>query len=148
MRRRKAALDEQMIRDIHRRMFDKTWRWAGCYRTSDKNIGSYWANIPSDVRNLVDDGVYWFEHGTYPIYEAAMRLHHRLVRVHPFPNGNGRHARLWCDLLLTQNGREPFQWKSDQLDKPGVTRDQYVHALGRADAGDFDELFELYVRDR
>jgi Fic-DOC domain mobile mystery protein B len=106
------ALDESTIRELHRRMFDKTWEWAGSYRTTDKNLGGYWAEVPAEVKKFVDDGRYWIENETFPRGEAAARLHHRLVMIHPFPNGNGRHARAWCDLLMRQNGLHPFEWKT------------------------------------
>ena len=134
-RARTPALDELTIRKLHRRMFDSTWTWAGRYRTSDKNIGADWRLIPTEVRKLIEDGRFWLENGTYPVDEAALRLHHRLVLVHPFPNGNGRHARLWCDMLLEQNGRPVFTWKNRELDGPGEARRAYIQALQAADKG-------------
>ncbi len=149
LRRTKVpALREPMIREVHLRMFDRTWRWAGKYRMSDKNIGVYWATIPAEVRNLVDDGAHWIAHDTYSVDEAVVRLHHRLVRVHPFPNGNGRHARLWGDLVLSQNGRPPFEWRSEMLDQESDPRRRYIGALRRADVGHYDELLELLLRHR
>ena len=148
LRARTPALSEPTIRELHRRMFNQTWAWAGRYRTSDKNIGAYWATIQEEVRKMVDDGVYWLEHGTYPIDEAALRLHHRLVKIHPFPNGNGRHARLWCDMLLHQNGRPPFAWKSRELDEAGDARGAYIRALRCADGDDYELLFALFLEDR
>ena len=146
-RTRKRALAEPTIRLLHSKMFDETWGWAGKYRKSDKNIGVFWAQVPTEVRQLVDDGTYWVENGTYPIDEAALRLHHRLAMIHPFPNGNGRHARLWCDLLLKQHNRAPFEWKTAQLDQPGDARRQYIDALQQADGGRLDPLFELFLAD-
>jgi len=146
-RSRRPALDEALIRELHRRMFDRTWRWAGRYRKSDKNLGAYWATVPTEVRNLVDDGQYWISNRTYPVDEAFVRLHHRLVRIHPFPNGNGRHARLWTDFALARAGRQPFDWTPD-LDREGSAPVRYVTALRRADAGHYDELFDLLLRDR
>lgn len=142
---RKAALDEATIRELHRKMFDQTWNWAGRYRKSDKTIGVPWPSVPEEVRKLIDDGAYWIHEGTFEIGEAALRLHHRLVLIHPFPNGNGRHARLWCDLLMRQNGRRPFEWRAETLDHPGDARERYIGALRRADAGHYDELLELYL---
>jgi Fic-DOC domain mobile mystery protein B len=129
-------------------MFDQTWAWAGRYRTSDKNMGVYWATIPEEVRNFVGDARYWFERQVYPIDEAALRLHHRLVKIHPFPNGNGRHARLWCDMLLKQNGRPPFEWKNQQLDERGDARRAYIDALQAADRGNYNPLFDLILKGR
>ena len=133
-RTRKRALAEPTIRFLHSKMFDETWGWAGKYRKSDKNIGVFWAQVPTEVRQLVDDGTYWVENGTYSIDEAALRLHHRLVMIHPFPNGNGRHARLWCETA--------------QLDQPGDARRKYIDALQQADGGRLNPLFELFLADR
>ncbi len=93
-RARAEALDEATIRELHRRMFSETWGWAGRYRTSDKTIGIHWPQIPVAVRNFVEDGRLWLREEVFPPDEAALRLHHRLVQIHPFPNGNGRHATL------------------------------------------------------
>ena len=145
---RKDALAEDFIRELHRRMFAETWGWAGQYRRSDKNIGVHWATIPAEVRNLVDDGRFWLDHGVYAIDEAALRLHHRLVKTHPFPNGNGRHARLWCDTLLHQNGRPEFRWSTGDLDQAGDDRLAYIRALRAADDHNYEPLFRLYLKDR
>ena len=112
-RARAEALDEATIRELHRRMFSETWGWAGRYRTLDKTIGIHWPQIPVAIRNFVEDGRLWLREEVFPPDEAALRLHHRLVQIHPFPNGNGRHARLWticywaksADLPSTGEGR-------------------------------------------
>ena len=148
MRARSPALSDATIRELHRRMFDETWAWAGRYRTSDKNIGVHWPTISMEVRNLLDDGQYWLDHGTYSIDEAAARLHHRFVKTHPFPNGNGRHARLWCDMVLRQSGRPSFEWKNRELDSDGETRRAYIAALRAADGQDYAPLLSLLLRDR
>jgi Fic-DOC domain mobile mystery protein B len=96
VRARAQALADSTVRELHRRMFDETWAWAGRYRTSDKNIGVNWPTISTEVRKLLDDGQYWLDHGTYAIDEAAARLHHRLVKVHPFPNGTLASGATWC----------------------------------------------------
>jgi Fic-DOC domain mobile mystery protein B len=142
------ALDEATLRELHRRMFSETWKWAGRYRTSDKTIGIHWPQIPTAVRNFVDDGQYWLEEEVFPVDEAAIRLHHRLVQIHPFPNGNGRHARLWCDLLLTQRGRPAIDWGGVKLDTSGEQRAAYIRALWSADEGNLKPLLDLFLRDR
>ena len=147
-RTRAAALEEATIRELHRRMFDRTWRWAGTYRRSDKNIGVEWSSIPEEVRKLVDDGAYWIREGVFNIDEAAVRLHHRLVRIHPFPDGNGRHARLWCDLLVEQNGRRPILWPSERLGTTGEARRAYISSLRAADGGNLEPLLELLLSGR
>ena len=147
-RTRKDPLADESIRELHRRMFDMTWNWAGHYRRTNKNIGIDWQMIPVEVRKLVLDGSFWLQNGTYPIDEAALRLHHRLVSIHAFPNGNGRHARLWCDKLLTRNGRQPFAWKHEELDDDGDARRAYIQALKAADNNQFEPLFSLYLANR
>ena len=147
-RTRSEVLEESTIRELHRRMFSETWRWAGRYRTSDKTIGVHWPRIPMDVRNLVEDGRYWLEAEVFPFDGAALRLHHRLLQIHPFPNGNGRHARLWCDLLLIQQGRPAIDWGGGSLDVPGERRAAYIQALWNADAGNLQPLLDLFLRNR
>ena len=147
-RTRSSALDERTIRELHRRMFDRTWRWAGMYRRSDKNIGVDWSTIAVEVRKLVEDGGYWIRERVYDVDKSAVRLHHRLVRIHPFPDGNGRHARLWCDLLLRQNGRRPILWQGDQLGSAGEARRAYISSLRAADGGNLGPLLELLLSGR
>jgi Fic-DOC domain mobile mystery protein B len=143
--RKPKSLSEVTIRELHRRMFERTWSWAGRYRSSDKNFGVPWFSISSEVLNLVRDGQYWIENGTYSMDEAALRLHHRLVQIRPFANGNGRHARLWCDLFLREQGRPMFVWRSKELDHPGAARHAYISALQAADRGDYSLLTELLI---
>ncbi len=147
-RARIEVLSEEFIRELHRRMFDQTWTWAGTYRRSDKNIGVPWHQVPVGVRNLVKDGRYWIKHRAYPLDEAALRLHHRLVMVHLFPNGNGRHARLWCDTLLKKHGRPPFAWKNRELNNIRDARTAYISALRAADTHHLEPLFDLFLKDR
>lgn len=148
LRSRSPVLSEALVRELHRRMFNGTWSWAGRYRTSDKSIGVHWPTIPAEVRNLILDGQYWIENDTLELDEAAIRLHHRLVKIHPFVNGNGRHARLWCDMLLRQWGRPPFAWKSRELNIGGEARRAYIDALRAADDNDYEPLRELLMRGR
>jgi Fic-DOC domain mobile mystery protein B len=138
-------LSDTAIKLVHKRMFDKTWEWAGKYRLSGKNIGVDWAQIPEEVRRLCDDVRYQRAHSTYPADELAARFHHRLVAIHPFANGNGRNARLMADLLLESSGSKPFTWGSESLAVANDARDRYLYALRAADAGDYRPLF-VFVR--
>ena len=143
--RRRDVLTEDFVRTLHRRMFDKTWRWAGTFRSTGKNIGVDAAQISVALRKLLDDARYWLEHGTHPLDESAARFHHRLVAIHPFVNGNGRHARLMTDVLLQRNGARPFTWGSGSLLTQGAARDHYLAALRAADTGDY-ALLLAFVR--
>ena len=142
-RRRKDLLSEKFIRDLHRRMFDQTWKWAGQFRKSDKNIGVPWSTIPEGIKNLCDDAEYWIENQTYPLTEIAVRFHHRLVSIHPFPNGNGRHSRLMADLIRAELGKGRFTWGSANRTVAGDDRHRYIDALKAADAGNLKPLIDF-----
>jgi Fic-DOC domain mobile mystery protein B len=139
-KQRKDILSEDFLRQLHRRMFGETWRWAGEFRRSDKNIGVDWLHIGVELRKLLDDVGFQVEHGSYPSDEIAVRFHHRLVAIHPFANGNGRHARLMADLLVERLGRPRFTWGSVNLVDAGETRQRYIAALQAADAHDIAPL--------
>ena len=141
--RKRDVLDEKFLNDLHKRMFGRVWRWAGSYRQSGKNIGVDAYLIPTELRQLVDDCRYRIEKQTYPPDEIAARFHHRLVWTHPYPNGNGRHARLATDLLLVSLNRPRFTWGSASLVDPGETRQRYVEALRAADNHDIRPLLEF-----
>jgi len=143
--RRRNVLSEQFLNNLHKRMFGRVWRWAGAYRRSDKNIGVEAYRIPQEVGQLLGDCRYWIEHGTYEPDELAARFHHRLVWIHPYPNGNGRHARLATDLLLVSLGCARFTWGSVSLVDPGETRKHYVAALRQADNHEIEPLL-AFVR--
>lgn len=138
--KKRDILDEGFVRELHRRMFDKTWRWAGTFRNSNKNIGADWPQIAMQLRNMLDDTSYQFEHATFQPDELALRFHHRLVSIHPYPNGNGRHARLMADLLIQKLGQARFTWGSSNLVDEGDTRRQYIDALRAADRHDLSLL--------
>ena len=140
-----AVLDQQFLREVHRRMFNATWHWAGKYRTTGKNLGIPASLIAQSLSDLLTDAQYWCEHKTYGPDEIGARFHHRLVKIHPFPNGNGRHARLVTDALLHQLGADPFTWGSATVDTAGSAREAYIAALKVADAGDLRPLM-AFVR--
>lgn len=137
--RKRGVLDEKFLKGLHKRMFGRVWRWAGEFRKTERNIGVNPYRIGVDLRSLLDDCRYWIERGTYSPDEIAARFHHRLVLIHPFPNGNGRHARMATDLLLVAIGQPRFSWGRVNLVNAGETRQAYVAAL-RADGHDIQPL--------
>jgi Fic-DOC domain mobile mystery protein B len=143
--RKRNVLDERFLDNLHKRMFGRVWRWAGTHRQTNKNIGVEAYRIPQDLRQLLDDCRFWIENGTYEQDEIATRFHHRLVFIHPYPNGNGRHARLATDLLLVAMGQPRFSWGQINLVDAGDTRQAYVAALRTADAHDY-ALLLTFVR--
>ncbi|HEY1605041.1 MAG TPA: mobile mystery protein B [Allosphingosinicella sp.] len=138
--RGRDVLDESVLRALHKRMFGRVWSWAGEYsREKNRRIGSDSVMIPLDLRQLLGDTHYWVEKGTYSPDEIAVRFHHRLVLIHPFPNGNGRHGRLAADLLITRLGAPRFTWSASPID-PGEARNRYIAAQRAADAHDIEPL--------
>jgi Fic-DOC domain mobile mystery protein B len=121
-------------------MFRDTWRWAGTYRRTQKSIGVEAYRVATEVRNLLDDLTYWLEFNTYSPAETVARFHHRLVQVHPFANGNGRHARLATDLLCEREGWPISEWGACDFVQMSETRSQYIKALRSADAYDLGPL--------
>lgn len=142
-RRRKDLLTADFLNRLHREMFGATWKWAGQWRTTEKNIGFAPERVPEAVRQLLSDVTAQLEAHSYPIREIAARLHHRLVQIHPFPNGNGRVARTYADLLLFTRGEERFSWGAGDLIAPGDVREQYIAALRAADGRDYEPLFQF-----
>ncbi|MBL7671214.1 MAG: mobile mystery protein B [Bdellovibrionaceae bacterium] len=130
--------------DLHKRMFSRVWKWAGKTRLTDKNIGVPKEQIFTKLKLLFDDTEFWIQEKTYGFDEIAARFHHRLVAIHTFPNGNGRHARLMTEVIQIVNGETPFTWgSSDLYSSESETRKDYLAALRRADKGDFDALIEF-----
>ncbi len=141
--RRIDVLSEEFLYALHERMFGEVWSWAGEVRRSEKNIGVERYRIRVEVKNLIDDARVWRERQVYSPDEIAVRFHHRLVAIHPFPNGNGRHARLMADLLALQAGRPAFTWGGGRLTTTSELRTTYIAALRNADGGDLAPLLEF-----
>lgn len=140
-RSRGDLLTDVFARELHRRMFNRVWRWAGKYRRTEKNLGWPVARITEGVHHACADARAWLDFGTYPLPEVAVRLHHRLVLIHPWSNGNGRHARLLADVLMASRGGAELTWgaKADLVEM-GEVRRRYIEAVRRADDGDFGPL--------
>ena len=138
---RSELLTDAFARELHKRMFNQTWRWAGRYRKTEKNLGWEVARITEGLRNAFDDARAWMEFSTYPLTEAAVRLHHRLVVIHPWPNGNGRHSRLIADIMIAASQAEDLTWGSrGNLVAIGDARRRYIEAIKQADAGNLEPL--------
>ncbi len=139
-RKRTGVLTAGFVNELHRRMFDQTWEWAGAYRRSDKNIGVPWEQVAVEVHKLLGDAGFWLAEAVYSVQESAIRLHHRMAVIHPFVNGNGRHARLLADVLLYNCDLPRIKWGGSELDTPGEARSNYLQALRAADQGDYAQL--------
>lgn len=143
--KKRALLDEGFVRDLHRKMFDQTWQWAGTFRRSNKNIGVEWTQVSLKLRDMLDNTSYQIEHQVFSPDEIVIRFHHQLVWIHAFPNGNGRHARLMADLLAMRLGLPRMTWGGGSLALTSVSevRQQYLMALRAADQGVFDALIRF-----
>ena len=141
--RKKDICSDVFLRKLHMKMFGDVWIWAGEYRTTEKNIGITPYQIPSKIMQLFDDVKFWIENKTYSNHEIAVRLHHKLVQIHPFPNGNGRLSRLMADLLLEKLDGSKLYWGDANLVNVSEVRSKYIESLRKADAGDYKELLDF-----
>lgn len=134
---------EAFLRQLHERMFNQVWDWAGTFRQTERNIGVAPYQIATQLRQLFDNAHAWQEFGTYPLDEQAVRLHHQLTFIHPFPNGNGRCSRVMADMFLLRHGGEQFSW--GPAPHGPMVRQEYLAAIRNADCGDIASLL-AFVR--
>lgn len=144
--KQRDVLNDTFLMKLHKRMFGQVWKWAGEYRATERNIGVAPYQIPVKLKGLFDDVKFWIENHTFPNLEIAVRLHHRLVLIHPFPNGNGRISRLMADLLMQQLGEPRLYWGDGNLTDITELRKKYIDALHAADAGDYSGLIKFVTR--
>ncbi len=141
---KEKILSEEFIKLVHKKMLGDVWEWAGKFRRSEKNIGVDWIRIGVELRMLLDDTKYWIENNTYSSDETAIRFKHRLVKIHCFPNGNGRHSRLMADIIIESIfGMKVFTWNNSTLVKPDKARKEYIDSIIQADNGSIEPLLEF-----
>ncbi len=141
-----TLFSESFIKSLHKRMYGEVWKWAGKFRQSEKNIGIQSWRIPTELRVLLEDVKFWIENETYPADEIAIRFKHRVVSIHCFPNGNGRHSRLMADLIVEKIfDRKTFTWgqSNSNLSNEIEARSNYLSALKKADSGDYANLISF-----
>lgn len=137
-------LTEKFVKDLHKKMYGDVWKWAGEFRKSDKNIGVQWSQIGLKLKDLLDDTYYWIENNTYDSEEIAIRFKHRLVSIHCFPNGNGRHSRLMADIIMELVFKDKiFTWHQSNMVKADEVRKKYINALRKADNRDIYPLIDF-----
>lgn len=143
-----SLLDDHFVRQLHKEMFTDVWTWAGKYRQTETSIGVDPRAISESVNVLVNNALLWFKNAdVHEIDRTVCEVHHRLVQIHPFPNGNGRISRLFADLILVSLGHKVFDWGGGDLEKASESRSAYITALRKADAGDIS-LLSNFVRSR
>lgn len=139
-------LEEKFIMEVHKRMFGEVWSWAGEFRKSNKNIGVDKFQISIELKKLLDDCNFWIDNKTFEPEEISIRFKHRLVSIHLFPNGNGRHSRLYADILISHGFGQPvFTWGSRNIARAGDARLEYLQALHVGDNGEID-MFIKFAR--
>jgi Fic-DOC domain mobile mystery protein B len=138
------VLDIKFICNLHKRMFDNVWAWAGEFRKTNKNLGIDHWEIPMALKSLCDDALFWVENGSYPPEEIAVRFKHRIVSIHCFPNGNGRHSRLMGDVIIEKIFGQPlFSWGASDIIKDGGARTSYLKALREANKNSYESLLKF-----
>lgn len=137
-------LTEKFIIDLHKKMYSDVWKWAGEFRKSNTNIGVHWTEIGIALKKLIDDTKYWIENKSYSPEEIAIRFKHRIVSIHCFPNGNGRHSRMMADIIMESIfGKEIFTWHESNMVDADETRKVYITALREADNGNINPLIKF-----
>jgi len=140
----KRILTEKFIKNLHKKMYGDVWKWAGEFRKSNKNLGIKWTQISIELKNLLDDTNYWLDNNTFSSEEISIRFKHRIVAIHCFPNGNGRHSRMMADIFMESIfGKEIFSWHKSNKFKEDETRKKYIAALKKADKGNINSLIEF-----
>lgn len=143
LKNKKDILSEAFIKTLHKKMFGEIWKWAGTFRTSERNLGVAPYEIQPRLRILLDDTKFWIVNKTYSKKEIAIRFHHRLVQIHPFPNGNGRISRIMADLIMRSFGLKNLDWGSGNLTEISELRSKYILALQEADRGNYELLINF-----
>ena len=140
----KTILTEQFFRSLHKRMYGNVWAWAGNFRKTNKNLGVDKWQIPTALKALLEDTLFWVEHDTFTPDEIAVRFKHRIVSIHCFPNGNGRHSRLIADVIVDKIYKLPvFSWGAENLVKQSDTRRNYLKAVKEADKNNYEPLLSF-----
>ncbi len=142
--KKEKILTEKFIKNLHKKMFGEVWKWAGEFRKTEKNLGIEWNRIGLEVKKLIDDSNYWIENEIYSPVEIALRFKHRIVSIHCFPNGNGRHSRMLADIIIDSIFKEKlFTWHQSNMVKPDKTRQKYIQSLKEADKGNIKPLIQF-----
>ena len=137
----KELFSEKFMKDLHKRMYGEVWKWAGTFRTSEKNLGIKCYLIPVQLKQLLDDATFWYENNVFAPEEFAVRFKHQLVSIHCFANGNGRHSRLMADLIMEKLYQQSFlTWGGSSLVKSNEKRKAYIKAIQKADRQDLKQL--------
>lgn len=141
---KKIILTEGFVKSLHKQMFSEVWSWAGQFRKSNKNIGVDGTIIGIELKKLLDDAEFWIKNSSYNPDEIAIRFKHRLVKIHCFPNGNGRHSRMMADIIIESIfEKDVFDWRYSSMVRADATREEYISAIKKADGGNIEPLLDF-----
>ncbi len=141
-------LTTEFICKLHEKLFGDVWKWAGKFRTAEVNISKYRSyDVGPQLKNFFEDAKLWIQLGKMSWDEISAEMHHRLVTIHPFPNGNGRTTRIYTEYVQKRNNQPVTSWMASLGKNPQLRRDHYIKALRNADKGDFDLLIE-FMREK
>jgi Fic-DOC domain mobile mystery protein B len=134
-------LNTSELFEFHKKALSEIWQWAGKARLYQTNIGVESSQINIKLKDLFDDVHFWITNKTYPVREIGIRMHHRIIFIHPFVDVNGRIGRLYTDIFLKQNGEESLSAKLNQGED---VRKKYIEVMNRTyETKDFSELIKL-----
>ena len=141
-------LSTEFLCKLHERLFGDVWKWAGKFRTSEVNISKYRPyDIGPQLKNFFEDIKLWIEGGSMSWDEISAEAHHRLVTIHPFPNGNGRTTRIYTEYLQKRNQQPVSSWGASLAHDSKARRDLYIQSLRNADKGNFEALI-AFMREK
>jgi Fic-DOC domain mobile mystery protein B len=138
-------ISNQFLFNLHKKMFGDVWEWAGKKRKSNKSVGVDKTLIELEFKKLLDNFFFWKNNNSMDDTEISARLHHKLVQIHPFENGNGRWARLVTNLYLIKSDKSYIKWPEEELFINGTFRDKYINALKSADLGSYVEMIKMHT---
>lgn len=140
---RDDIFNRDFVSDLHKALFGEVWEWAGHFRKRELNIGVDPKNIAVDLHNFLEDAKCWLEFKHYDNLELSARIQHRLVQIHPFVNGNGRHSRVFTDIVRVYLLNEkPIKWANAKLENMTEERNSYISGLREADVGDLSTFIK------
>jgi Fic-DOC domain mobile mystery protein B len=140
----KDYLSIEFLCKLHEKLFGEVWKWAGKFRTVEVNISKYrHHDVRPQLHNFFEDIKLWISGGKMSWDEISAEMHHRLVTIHPFPNGNGRTTRIFTEYVQKRNQQQVTSWGSTRKIDQKKRRDDYIKALRLADIGDFRALIDF-----
>lgn len=137
-------LSMEFLCKLHEKLFGDVWKWAGTFRKVEVNLSKIkYYDVGPQLKMFFEDAKLWIEGGRMSWDEISAEMHHRLIAIHPFPNGNGRTTRIYTEYVQKRNKQAVTSWKASLNHDPKERRRVYIKSLQQADKGDFRPLIEF-----